>query len=122
MAFSVIGKRVLKSMVSKPATAMYPVVKNEFYPNTRGRIELTSTEDCIYCGICSKRCPTDAIVVVKEERKWEIDRTRCIVCNFCVQLCPKKCLSAERQYTSPMTDLTQKADVYYGEVAKAEDA
>ena len=122
MAFYVIGKQVLKSMFSKPATAMYPIVKNEFYPITRGRIELSPVEDCIYCGICSKRCPADAIEVVKADKKWEIDRTRCIVCNFCVQLCPKKCLSAERQYTSPMTDKTKRFSTFYGEVATTEDA
>lgn len=103
MSFNTIGKTVLKSLFSKPATAMYPVIKNEFYPNTRGRIE-NAIDDCIYCGICSKRCPAGAIEVSKPERKWEIDRGRCVICKFCVQVCPKKCLSTLSQYASPISD------------------
>jgi len=118
MAFNVIGKTVLKSLFSKPATAMYPIVKNEFYPNTRGNIEMASVSDCIFCGICSKRCPADAIEVSKTDRKWEIDRTRCVVCNFCVQVCPKDCLTTQRQYSSPMTDKANRIFTIYGEPVK----
>lgn len=117
MAFNVIGKTVLKSLFSKPATAMYPIVKNEFYPNTRGKIAI-EVSDCIFCGICSKRCPADAIEVSKPDKKWQIDRTRCVMCNFCVQVCPKKCLATERHYTSPMTDKNNRIYIEYGEEVK----
>jgi formate hydrogenlyase subunit 6/NADH:ubiquinone oxidoreductase subunit I len=103
MAFNVIGKTVIRSLFGKPATAMYPVVKKEFYPRSRGSIEV-NPETCIYCNICAKRCPTDAITVARAERTWTIDRMRCLVCNFCVEVCPKDCLSTGREYTSPMVD------------------
>lgn len=93
-------KTIMKSFVGKPATAMYPVVKREFYNNTRGKIGIT-IEDCIYCGICSKKCPTGAIKVVKPDKSWEIDRMKCIVCNYCVESCPKKCLDMGNCYSSP---------------------
>ncbi len=122
MAFNVISKTVMKSLFSKPATAMYPVIKNEFYPNTRGSIEMAHIDNCTFCGICSKRCPADAIAVDRAEKRWEIDRIRCIACSFCVQLCPKNCLSAERQYTAPMTDKSHKLFTIYGQVVSQEDA
>lgn len=114
MGFNVIGKTVMRSLFGKPATAMYPVVKNEFYPNTRGRIEI-NVNDCIFCGMCGKRCPAGAIEVSRPDKKWEIDRTRCIVCNFCVQVCPKKCLTTERHYTVPMADKSKRITTVYGE-------
>jgi formate hydrogenlyase subunit 6/NADH:ubiquinone oxidoreductase subunit I len=117
MAFNVIGKTIMKSLFGKPATAMYPIIKNEFYPNTRGNIE-NAIEQCNFCGLCSRRCPTGAIEVSKPKRKWEIDRTRCIVCNFCVHVCAKKSLSTQRHYTAPMTDKAKRIYTLYGEAEK----
>lgn len=94
--------KIMRSLVAKPATSMYPVNKREYYGNTRGRIGIT-IENCIYCGICSKKCPTGAIKVDRSEKVWEIDRLKCIACNYCVESCPKKCLAMENQYSSPTT-------------------
>ncbi len=95
-------KTVMKSLAGKPATAMYPTVKREFYGNTRGSIAIT-IEDCIYCGICSKKCPTGAIRVDRPGKEWEIDRLKCIACNYCVESCPKKCLAMGNHYSPPAT-------------------
>jgi formate hydrogenlyase subunit 6/NADH:ubiquinone oxidoreductase subunit I len=103
VAFNVIGKTVMKSLFGKPATAMYPVIKNDFYPLTRGAIEMDPA-NCIFCNLCAKRCPTEAIEVSRPDRVWTINRTRCLVCNFCVDVCPRDCLTTVRQYTAPMTD------------------
>lgn len=115
MAFNVIGKTIMKSLFGKPATAMYPIVKNEFYPNTRGKIA-NNMETCNFCGLCSRRCPAGAIEVSKPDKKWEIDRTRCIVCNFCVHVCVRNSLSTERLYTTPMTDKSQRISTLYGQI------
>jgi ech hydrogenase subunit F len=117
MAFNVIGKTIMKSLFGKPATAMYPVIQNEFYPNTRGNIQVDMTK-CNFCGLCSRRCPAGAIAVSKPDRKWEIDRTRCIVCNFCVQVCARDSLSTGRHYTSPMTDKSQSISTSFGETGE----
>lgn len=100
MAIFKMAKTVLKSMVGKPATAMYPIKTREPYKNTRGRIDI-DVENCIFCGICSRKCPTNAINVTRNEKKWEIERLKCIVCNSCVENCPKKCLTTGNQYTAP---------------------
>lgn len=97
-----IYKIILKSLFSKPATAMYPARKRECYANTRGSID-NRIESCIFCGICVKKCPTKALEVVKGEKQWSIDRFRCISCGACVDVCPKKCLDMNGAYTQPAT-------------------
>lgn len=84
---------VLKNVVSKPATRMYPYAKRAPMKNTRGALGEININTCIFCGICEKRCPSNAITVNKVERSWELNRLKCIVCNVCVEACPKDCLT-----------------------------
>ena len=100
MANLKIGKMVLRSLFGKPATKMYPVIPREWTDRTRGRIEI-DIDTCIFCGICSRKCPTDAIKVDKTEKTWTIERMGCIQCSCCVEVCPKNCLINEAGYTSP---------------------
>ena len=100
MAFWKMGKTVLSSLFKKPATLMYPVVPREYKDRTRGHIDIDEQE-CILCGICQRKCPTDAITVSKQDRTWTIQRMQCIQCSCCVEVCPKKCLSNENTYTTP---------------------
>jgi formate hydrogenlyase subunit 6/NADH:ubiquinone oxidoreductase subunit I len=90
--FDFLGN-VLKNVVSKPATRMYPYEKREPMKNTRGALGEININTCIFCGICEKRCPSNAISVNKVERSWELNRLKCIVCNVCVEACPKDCLT-----------------------------
>lgn len=103
MGVNIFGKKIMKNLFEKPATAMYPVLKNDFYPITRGGIHIDA-EKCIHCGMCERRCPTQALKVDRPDKTWQIDRSRCIVCNFCVQVCPTKCLRTEKEYAGTMTD------------------
>jgi formate hydrogenlyase subunit 6/NADH:ubiquinone oxidoreductase subunit I len=80
---------------------MYPVIRNEFYPTTRGKI-LCDESTCNYCGLCARRCPSQAITVEKAEKTWKLDSTRCLTCNFCVTLCSKDSLSTAREYALPI--------------------
>lgn len=95
-----IAKTVLKSAFKKPATLMYPVVEREWQERTRGSIDIEA-DKCILCGICSKRCPADAINVDRDGGKWEIHRMQCIQCGECVAACPKNCLNMNPKYTEP---------------------
>jgi len=96
-----MAKRILKSLASGPATLRYPHEPAKRYDASRGHIEI-KIEDCIFCGLCSKNCPADAIEVSKDDRTWEIDRFRCIICNSCVEACPKDCLSTSNVYLEPV--------------------
>ena len=89
MAIMDFSKTALKNLRSRPATLMYPARKREFFERTRGHIDI-KIEDCIYCGICMRRCPSKAIAVVKGDKSWGIDRLKCVQCNACVENCPKE--------------------------------
>ena len=54
-----MAKTVLKSLFKKPATAMYPAVPREWTERTRGHVSIIE-ENCILCGICARKCPTNA--------------------------------------------------------------
>ena len=100
MANMKIGRMILRSMVRKPATLMYPAVPRTWGERTRGHIEI-DIENCIFCGICARKCPTDAITVDRNEKSWSIERMGCIQCICCVEHCPKDCLVCKPDYTSP---------------------
>lgn len=110
-----IAKTVLKSVFNKPATLMYPVVEREWQERTRGSIDIEE-DKCILCGICSKRCPADAINVDRKEGTWEIHRMQCVQCGECAEACPKDCLSMNQKYTEPGTE--KVVDVHNIEVKK----
>ncbi|MDR2132531.1 MAG: 4Fe-4S binding protein [Clostridiales Family XIII bacterium] len=103
MAILKIGKMVMGSLFKKPATLMYPVVPRKWQERTRGHIDI-AIEDCILCGICARKCPTNAITVAKETKSWTIRRMQCIQCSCCVEVCPKKCLDNKNEYTTPSTE------------------
>jgi len=102
MAYLKIGRMVLRSMTRRPATLMYPVIPREWTDRTRGHIEI-DIDECIFCGICARKCPTDALTVDKDAKRWTIARMGCIQCSCCVDVCPKKCLANKAQYTDPST-------------------
>ncbi|MDR3074858.1 MAG: 4Fe-4S binding protein [Candidatus Methanoplasma sp.] len=95
-----ISGLILRSLFRRPATSGYPAVPKEWGERTRGRIEIDAPE-CILCGTCARKCPTEALVVSKAEATWEIDRMRCVQCGHCVEICPKKCLRMAKEYTAP---------------------
>jgi ech hydrogenase subunit F len=97
-----LGHMTLKSLFSKPATAMYPVIVPTYYEKTKGHIEV-SIEDCTLCTLCQRRCPSDAIIVDKATQSWTIDPFRCVQCGYCVTGCPKNCLTMVNVYSPPAT-------------------
>jgi formate hydrogenlyase subunit 6/NADH:ubiquinone oxidoreductase subunit I len=107
MSFLNTSKIMLKSLFSKPSTGMYPAKKREPFAATRGSIE-NRISDCIFCGICQKKCPTGAITVTRDAKTWEIDRLKCLACGACVAPCPKKCLDMKNNYAPSV--LTKSTD------------
>ncbi|MDR1247101.1 MAG: 4Fe-4S binding protein [Clostridiales Family XIII bacterium] len=105
MAVLKIGKMVMGSLFKKPATLMYPVIPRKWQERTRGHIDIV-IDDCILCGICAKKCPTQAITVAKDAKSWTIHRMQCVQCSSCVEACPKKCLVNKNEYTTPSTEKT----------------
>jgi formate hydrogenlyase subunit 6/NADH:ubiquinone oxidoreductase subunit I len=67
---------------------------------------LTCSDTCIYCGICAKKCPQDALTVSRKKKNaqtgeqegeniWSVNAETCILCGICVEACPKKSLIIE---------------------------
>jgi ech hydrogenase subunit F len=99
----VMTKTVMKNLFEGPATLMYPKKKRVFVPMSRGKVEVNINE-CIFCGMCDRRCPTDAIEVTKAQKEWRIDRLICCTCDLCVEICPVKCLRMDNQYFKSVTE------------------
>lgn len=100
MSILSMSRTLFKSLLHGPYTVLYPIKKKENFERTRGKIGI-EIEDCIFCSLCQRRCPTGAIKVDKASTTWEIERLKCIQCNYCTEVCPKKCLTMENQYTQP---------------------
>lgn len=95
-----MGKTIMKNLLSRPATLMYPKKLAKVFATTRGHVE-SDINRCIFCGTCQRKCPTVAICVNRDARTWEIDRFRCVACGCCVDVCPVKCLRMETNYMEP---------------------
>lgn len=94
------SKTALKNLFSKPATSAYPFEPREYPERSRGHIEI-NIDDCIMCGLCSRKCMAGAITVDRKAGTWSIERMGCVQCGSCAEACPKKCLKIVPGYTEP---------------------
>ena len=92
-----ISKTITQSLFGKPSTLMYHQRPRAYSAATRGRVE-NEIEKCIFCRLCERNCPTDAIMVSKERKEWQIDSLKCCTCRRCVEVCPVKCLKMHNVY------------------------
>jgi formate hydrogenlyase subunit 6/NADH:ubiquinone oxidoreductase subunit I len=92
--------RSLKNLFSRPYTTRYPEAKADLPPENRGRVEW-NMDDCIFCMLCQKNCPTLAIKTDKAAKSQAITRNRCMACSRCVEVCPKKCIRMVPDYSAP---------------------
>ena len=102
-------KFALKNLFTKPATRAYPAVPARQAPRTRGAVQV-KIDDCIFCGLCNRRCPADAISVDRAAKSWTIKRMSCVQCGNCVLNCPKKCLTMEGAYSAP--DIEKRNELF----------
>lgn len=103
MAIMNFSFTALKNLFSKPATEKYPAAPRQYPERSRGHIEI-NIDDCIMCGICSRKCMSGAITVDRANKTWSIERMGCVQCSACVNACPKKCLSMVPGYTAPSAE------------------
>lgn len=105
-------RNTVKNLFSRPATRRYPDEQPKLPPDLRGHIEFDMTK-CIFCLMCSKRCPTEAIETDKENKTHRIHRNKCIACGTCVESCPVDAITMDPRYQPP--DYTPVVDVYMAE-------
>ena len=114
-----LGKMTVKSFFRQPETIQYPVQSEPSFQTLRGTI-CNDIDKCIFCGICSKKCPADAIEVDKANSAWTINVYRCVQCGACVLECPKSCLSFDTKRPSAAT--TKAAKTFTKVVEPASEA
>jgi formate hydrogenlyase subunit 6/NADH:ubiquinone oxidoreductase subunit I len=112
MSLLSMTKTNIKSLFHGAYTTDFPTKNREPYPNTRGHIEFDSST-CIYCTLCAKRCPCDAIAVTRPVKAtettaekpgtWSIDPLKCIQCGYCAEACNKKSLIMKGEFSAPVT-------------------
>ncbi|MEA3230024.1 MAG: NADH-quinone oxidoreductase subunit I [archaeon] len=88
---------IIKNLMKKPFTEKYPYIKIKTPKGFRGK-HTYDKEKCIYCNLCAKACPTQAITVTKDKKFWELDLAKCIFCGRCEDVCPTKCLKLGNEF------------------------
>ncbi|MHA2363758.1 MAG: NADH-ubiquinone oxidoreductase-F iron-sulfur binding region domain-containing protein [Candidatus Hodarchaeales archaeon] len=53
--------------------------------------------NCTNCGACFKICPTEAIIITKEQ-KYVIQEELCTICGSCVQVCKPNAIKTVRNH------------------------
>jgi len=94
---------VVKNLLKKPATRNYPFEVREGFPMYRGELVI-NIDDCIFCGMCSRKCPSQCITVDKKAGTWQCDPHACVYCGYCRDACPTKCLDMKDVHRAPMTE------------------
>ena len=100
MPYFQMSRLALKWALTKPPTSRYPFEPRRHTAGSRGRL-VFSRDNCVYCTVCAKKCPTGALTVNRAQKKWAIDRLLCITCGYCIEACPKKALALEPAHNVP---------------------
>ncbi len=101
MPYLQMSALVLRWAFREPATSRYPFAPRRVLAGSRGQLEFTR-DTCVFCNVCAKKCPTDALTVSRPKKLWAIDRLRCIACGACVEACPKKSLLLAGAHAGPV--------------------
>lgn len=98
---------VLKNLLSKSSTRMYPVEKREPFERYRGNL-FNNIDECIFCKKCEMKCPSQCITVTKDKDSgtgtWTCDPFACVYCSICVDNCPTNCLYMEPVHRAPSAE------------------
>lgn len=123
---------VLKHILKKPITILYPEKKRKLPPRSRGRHYLTLWEDglerCVGCELCAIVCPSQAIYVKPAEnengerhshgeryaRDFQINMLRCIFCGYCEEACPTGAIILGNEYE--LSGYTRESLIYTKEM------
>ena len=119
---------VLENLFSKYSTRMYPAEVRTPFKDFRGEL-YNDIDDCIFCGMCARKCPSQCIAVDKKEATWVCDAFACVYCGICVEACPVQCLHQKETYRPVSRERVMmnlkgevKAPAKKGTPAKAADA
>ena len=76
---------------SETFTRPAPSASPDAVPKAVGKL-VNDTSKCVFCTLCAKKCPQEAIAVDRAAKTWTLEEEKCVACGICVSNCPKKCL------------------------------
>ena len=47
---------------------------------------------CVYCTICARKGPGEALTVDRAAKTWTLDEDKCVMCGTCADVCPKNAI------------------------------
>ena len=80
---------------AKKADAPAAVPAAETAPAVQARGDGKPAQDpnkCVYCTICARKCPGEALTVDRKEKVWKLDEDKCVACGTCADVCPKNAI------------------------------
>jgi formate hydrogenlyase subunit 6/NADH:ubiquinone oxidoreductase subunit I len=115
---------ILRSLLRKPATALYPAQVTDTPVRLRGVLHWDPTR-CTGCCLCNKDCPSDALELItldKANKRFVMryDMSRCTFCAQCVQNCRFDCLSMSSDEWEMASGDKRLFTVYYGDADDVE--
>ena len=111
-------KDAAKSLISKPATVPYPVVRKEAPERYHGMLDWDPTK-CTGCTLCMKDCPASTIKIHIIDRKTKqfvmsYNIGRCVYCKQCVQNCKFGALHMTNKNWESAAPSKDSFQVYFG--------
>ena len=65
-----------------------PETAHAIQPRDDGK-PVNDPSKCIYCTLCAKKCPQEAITVDHKAKTWVLNEDECVCCGTCQSACPK---------------------------------
>jgi formate hydrogenlyase subunit 6/NADH:ubiquinone oxidoreductase subunit I len=90
---------LLRHIIGKPMTVLYPFETNGTVKGLRGRPQIDMAK-CVGCGICARGCPGRAMEMEGKgsESSFRIHLERCLFCGQCAESCPKEAIQLTTEY------------------------
>jgi len=76
---------------AKPAAAPAAAPAEPVKPREDGK-PVSDPSKCVFCTLCAKKCPAEALTVDRAAKTWTLDEDKCVACGTCADACPKKCI------------------------------
>ena len=96
-------QNVLRNLFTRKATRLYPYEVRKSFSGYRGQLEV-NIDDCIFCGMCARKCPCQCIAVDIQTGKWECDAFACVYCGICSDSCPTDALFFSDEHRKPVEE------------------
>ncbi|MCR5625323.1 MAG: 4Fe-4S binding protein [Lachnospiraceae bacterium] len=115
------AKRPAKAPVKAPVAAEKTEAKENkkkkylpahYYSSNMSPVPHNAIDRCIFCAMCARNCPANAITVDRQNKMWTIDEGRCIDCGLCELNCPRHCLDIKAESNYYNADGSKKPEPY----------